>query len=62
MRLHPVSISLMVMKGAKALRRRKLWSKRSALASLKGLTGQDFGYDAKKWGEWLRKNRWIYYR
>jgi hypothetical protein len=32
-----------------------------AVDSLKESTGQDFGTDAKKWGGWLRKNRWVYY-
>jgi hypothetical protein len=32
-----------------------------AVKVLRILTGQDFGTDAKKWGEWLRKNRRVYY-
>jgi len=28
---------------------------------LRRLTGQDFGMDAAKWGEWLQANRWVYY-
>jgi len=28
---------------------------------LRRLTGQDFGTEAATWGEWLRRNRWVYY-
>ena len=28
-----------------------------ALQQLKDVTGQDFGYDAKAWRQWLRSNR-----
>jgi translation initiation factor IF-1 len=28
---------------------------------LRRLTGQDFGADAARWGEWLRANRWVYH-
>jgi hypothetical protein len=33
-----------------------------ALRLLKNWTGQDFGFDAAKWSEWLRANRKVYSR
>jgi hypothetical protein len=33
-----------------------------AISVLKESTGQDFGDDAQKWGEWLRLNRRAYSR
>ena len=32
----------------------------AAVAFLRRSTGQDFGTDAKAWGQWLRRNRWVY--
>jgi hypothetical protein len=36
--------------------------KKEALEWLRKITGQDFGIDAAAWSEWLKKNRWAYYR
>jgi len=36
-------------------------STEDAVKILRQLTGQDFGQDAKRWGQWLRKNRRVYY-
>ena len=61
MRIHPISLSLRSLRGERSLHGRPLPSKEDAIAWLVKLTGQDFGDDAKKWGEWLRKNRSVYY-
>ncbi len=31
-------------------------SRQAAYATLKGMTGQDFGYDAQKWRAWMEEN------
>jgi hypothetical protein len=62
MRLHPISVNLKILRGQKSIGHRRLGSKEVALSSLRRWTGQDFGYDARRWGEWLRKNRGAYYR
>jgi hypothetical protein len=66
MRVHPISLALQYLKG------RRSWSaapyhggapfrnEASAVATLKRLTGQDFGREAKAWGAWLRRNRAVY--
>jgi len=67
MRVHPISLALQYLKGKRS------WSaapyhggapydsEAEAVADLKRMTGQDFGTDAKAWGEWLRNNRAAYY-
>lgn len=39
-----------------ALSDQRLAVNRNALAALRTLTGQDFGYDRRPWAEWLAKN------
>jgi hypothetical protein len=52
----------MVLKGRKTIRGSSLnWSKDEAVAILRQFTGEDFGTDARKWGDWLSKNRRVYY-
>ena len=36
-------------------------NEKQAIDRLKLFTGQDFGNDAARWGEWLRKNRRVYH-
>lgn len=61
MRVHPISRALMSLKGKKTFGHKPLPSKEVALEKLRLFTGQDFGFDAKKWGEWLRAHRHVYY-
>jgi hypothetical protein len=67
MRIHPISLALQYLKGKRS------WSaapyhgdapyrnEAQAVTDLKRFTGQNFGTDAKAWGEWLRKNRAAYH-
>jgi hypothetical protein len=67
MRVHPISLALQYLKG------RRVWMAApyhggapydcvaKAIADLRWFTGQDFGSDAVAWGEWLRRNRKVYY-
>lgn len=32
-----------------------------AVSVLRKFTGRDFGADAIAWGDWLSRNRWVYY-
>lgn len=57
MRLPPHSICLMALGGRKTIHGRRLPSAEEAAASLRRLTGQDFGLDAASWSDWLRANR-----
>jgi hypothetical protein len=62
MRIHPISLALRRLKGQRSIHGRVMFeTKEEAVASLNHLTGVDFGTDAKKWGQWLRRNRWVYY-
>jgi hypothetical protein len=67
MRIHPISLALRYLKGRRTLRaapyhgRPVFDSPAQAAAHLRQFTGQDFGADAAAWGEWLRRNRWVYY-
>ena len=67
MRIHPISLALRYLKGQRTLRgapyfgRPLFDSPEEAVARLRQFTGQDFGTDAAAWGEWLRRNRWVYY-
>jgi hypothetical protein len=59
-RLHPISLALRALRGEHSLHGRPLQAPADAVATLRRLTGQDFGTDAARWGEWLRANRWVY--
>lgn len=62
-RLHPISAALQFLKGHRTLRGRQMFEDDEQAAEvLHALTGQDFGTDGLRWGEWLRQNRIIYYR
>jgi hypothetical protein len=62
MRIHPISFALQYLKGRRTIHGKSpCSSKAEALRVLREFTGQDFGTDAVKWGEWLRKNRKVYY-
>jgi len=63
MRVHPISLALQYLKGRRSLHGKVIYtSEAEAVAVLRKLTGQDFGTDAKRWGEWLRRNRGVYTR
>jgi hypothetical protein len=68
MRVHPISLALRFLKGQRSFRAAPFHGAApfrdvaEAVATLRSLTGRDFGTDAKQWGEWLRKNRAVYYR
>ena len=57
MRLRPHTLCLMALRGRTTIYGRALPSKEEARERLREITGQDFGDDAEKWGQWLRKNR-----
>jgi hypothetical protein len=59
-RIHPISLALRSLRGERSLHGRPLQSPADAAATLRRLTGQDFGTDAARWGGWLRANRWVY--
>lgn len=67
MRIHSISLALRYLKGQRTLRAapyfgRPLFnSDDAAVALLRRKTGEDFGADAVRWGEWLRRNRWVYH-
>ncbi len=61
-RITPHSIYLMALRGRKTLHGRTLPSAEEAAASLRRLTGEDFGLDAANWSAWLRANRSGLYR
>jgi hypothetical protein len=63
LRIHPISLALRFLKGQRTLRGRLLFfqSDREAVELLRKATGQDFGTDAIRWGEWLSRNRWAYH-
>jgi hypothetical protein len=60
MRIHPISLALRSLRGERSLHGRLLPAPTDAATTLRRLTGQDFGTDAARWGEWLRANRWVY--
>ena len=62
MRLHPLALALMRLKGRQTIHGRPLGSLKEAYELLKCWTEQDFGMDAKKWSEWLRRNRTVYHK
>jgi hypothetical protein len=59
-RIHPISLALRSLRGEKSLHGQPLQPPADAATTLRRLTGQDFGTDAVRWGEWLRANRWVY--
>jgi hypothetical protein len=67
MRIHPISLALRFLNGKKTMRAAPFRggtlfeNDQAAVETLKQFTGQDFGLDAQKWGEWLRKNRRVYF-
>jgi hypothetical protein len=68
MRIHPISLALRYLQGRKTIRGALYYgdptfgSDAEAVAVLREFTGQDFGTDARKWSEWLRSNRRVYYQ
>jgi hypothetical protein len=66
-RIHPISLALRYLKGQRTLRGAPYYGRplfdnpEGAAARLRQFTGQDFGTDAAAWGDWLRRNRWVYY-
>lgn len=66
MRRHPISLALEYLKGKRSWQAAPYHGgapfrdEAEAIATLRQFTGQDFGHDAKAWGEWLRKNRAVY--
>lgn len=68
MRIHPISLALRYLRGQRTIHAAPFYGRPlfrdapAAAASLRRLTGQDFGTDAAKWGQWLRNNRSAYYR
>lgn len=67
MRVHPITLALGYLRGRRTRRaapfhgRPVFDSPEAAVATLRELTGQDFGTDAARWGEWLRANRQVYH-
>jgi hypothetical protein len=67
LRVHPISLALRYLKGQRSFRGAPHYgaapfaSEEEAAQILRKLTGQDFGTDARRWGEWLRKNRRVYH-
>jgi len=67
LRIHPISLAFRYLKGQRTLRGAPYYghplfgSPEEAAARLRRLTGQDFGTEAATWGEWLRRNRWVYF-
>jgi hypothetical protein len=67
MRVHPITLALEYLKGKRSWRAAPynggapFESDADAIETLKQFTGQDFGANPKAWGEWLRKNRAVYY-
>ena len=59
-RVHPITRALRVLRGQRSLNGRPLPTPAAAVATLRRLTGRDFGINADHWGEWLRDNRWVY--
>jgi len=59
-RIHPISLALRSLRGERSLHGRPLDLPATAAATLRRLTGQDFGTDVVRWGKWLRANRWAY--
>jgi hypothetical protein len=68
MRIHPISLALRYLQGRKTIRGAPYYgnpafdSDAEAVAVLREFTGQNFGTEARKWSEWLRSNRRVYYQ
>ena len=56
MRVGPLRISVMILRGENPLEASTDERKQSARAHLMKVTGQDFGLDADKWEKWLKAN------
>ena len=55
-RMTPFELLLANLKGEIPNRRREFRTKADAYATLKRLTGQDFGENAVKWEKWIKNN------
>lgn len=55
-RLGPLQLMLANVKGEVAAGTREYRPAKEAFASLRKLTGQDFGEDIGKWSAWIEKN------
>jgi translation initiation factor IF-1 len=68
LRIHPLSLALRYLKGQITMRaapfkgRPLFESEEAAIVVLYNWTGQQFGHDARAWGEWFRNHRSVYHR
>jgi len=66
-RVHPISLALRFLKGHRTMRAAPYYgaplfeSDDAAAAVLRKFTGRDLGTNALAWGNWLRRNRWVYH-
>jgi hypothetical protein len=66
-RVHPISLAFRFLKGQHTMRAAPYYgaplfeSDDAAAAVLRKFTGRDFGTNAIAWGNWLSRNRWVYY-
>jgi len=67
MRIHPISLALRFLKGHRTMRAAPYYGaplfgdENEAVAVLRKFTGRDFGANAIAWGNWLSRNRWVYF-
>src|SRR5262245_45942294 len=67
LRVHPISLALRYLKGRRTMRAAPyrgaplFESDEAAADVLRKFTGRDFGTNAIGWGNWLSRNRWVYY-
>jgi ribosomal protein S27AE len=67
MRVHPISVALRYLKGKRTIQAAPYLggplfpNEEAAVRVLRLFTGRDFGTDADRWSDWLRRNRWVYY-
>lgn len=60
-RLHPLEGLLLNLDQKIKEGRREYLTKSEAREKLKALTGQDFGYDSKKWRAWIEEHKnWLH--
>jgi len=57
-RILPVSLAIKTLRG-NTPRHPKI-SREHAVAILKVVSGEDFGFDEPMWSAWLKRNRWAY--
>ena len=57
MRVSPLRTSVMILREQDPLLPPSDEEKQNAIAYLRKVTGQDFGFDADKWEAWLKANR-----